>query len=328
MMVRCCKGQNMMEFAIILGLVVVCSIAAWSLLGDNIMAMFSSSNDKVASFDPFNVKETGGNAKAMGIDGDKGADGGAEDATPGPAPIVKESKTVGGKSVNIMTDGSATISFATQDVTLSSTILNNLNEVFETSGSDGLNTYIVNALEKMIQAHEAEHTDGVPIEIGFGTGKRTEIGHCAFLFFGCDPDITTEGKTKIIEHDDGTTETVPASNSITLKVGDHLMIIQNDQSSSNGKLGTYIIDGNIVPKKDTFLGFTIDKYTNFEGKISMLGGSSNYIQNGWDFVVDHYDPSKGLTFNGQIEPDFFADEGSWNISFGDLYQIGTTKAAI
>lgn len=313
-------GQNMMEFAIILGLVVVCGIAAFALLGDNIVAMFSASNASVEDFDPFNVKVTGGNAN--------NANNPTPTPPPGPGPVdLEETKDVGGTTVHIFSDGSAQLAFSDSTVTLSSDIVEGLNEVFETSGSNGIKTYVVQAIESMIQDHKAEHPEGVPLEMAFGDGNRTEPDQgdeSCILFFCSSDDAHVSGKTKLVTLEDGSTVEVPNSNTITLKVGDHLKIIQKDQSGYSDSFGTFMIDGNIEGSK-------------FVGALKKLAGSNNYIQNDWDFVSSYSSDADGILLDGEMIEGYGTKEscfiwcsggpeemGNWDISFSDFYSVGMT----
>lgn len=66
------RGQNLTEFVILLGLVVIVCVAAYTMLGDQVNKLFQGSKQKVEKFKPFGVaydKNTGGKVGPGGLGG-------------------------------------------------------------------------------------------------------------------------------------------------------------------------------------------------------------------------------------------------------------------
>lgn len=143
------RGQNLIEFLIIIAVVVVGGILVLTLLGGNINTMFNKTTTHVEKFDPFNSK--------------------------GVVQTVTGTSTVNGVPVETMSDGSAVIEYNGQKVTISPDVLNNLNTVLETSGADGVSVEIMKAIQQMIDDNKAAFDPAdVPIEFLFGNSSRKE----------------------------------------------------------------------------------------------------------------------------------------------------------
>lgn len=257
------EGQSLVEFAIILALVVVVGIAAYSLLGDNVNTMFRSSKTKYEAFKPYGEApvETAGspaNDEAIPVGNE--------------SPLSGSSKTIGDVEVTFNNDNSASLTVGSQNVTLSSEILNNLDTVFETSGSSGLNTHIVEAIEKLITAHSDDYEGDVPIEISFGSGVREgDMGYY-------------EGKAEF--------------NTATVTVGDHVVIVQNDQYCDDWgepdkclNMGIHTIDIPDISAKDSEATIS-STAAGLDGKTTWIHSvSENEITTGndgysWDFNLN------------------------------------------
>lgn len=251
-------GQNIIEFAIIIAIVALGSIFALTILGGNINTMFSKSNDAVKEYKPF------GNGPI--------ASAGEEttttipESTSGPS----ESVNIKGTDVTYNSDGSASFTVGSQNIAMSSDIMNSLNTVFETSGSEGITSEVMSAIQALITEHEDEYPAGdMPLEISIGKGARTEI-------------------------DDGEKESQyggdAEANMTFLSVGDHMIVIQNDKfyrdeddakakECTKDQCGVYILDGTV---KDGKFHATIDGPSFNGDKITMdyknniLNGNFNY----------------------------------------------------
>lgn len=153
------KGQSLVEFAIILGLVVVVGIAGFALLGDNITEMLGASKTSVEEFKPFG-EGTASNPESPDPNQD-----------PNSNPSPNQSKD--GIPITSNPDGSIDFNVNGQEVILSSDVLDGIDTVFETSGSSGLQDHIVDTIAALIQKYEAEYAPAdVPIEINFGKATR------------------------------------------------------------------------------------------------------------------------------------------------------------
>jgi len=139
------RGQNTIEFIIILSLVVVVGILTVTVLGGNVKTMFEMTNDKAKEYKPFDF-------------------GGAPSAT----------NTSVGSDVIFNDDGSASFSVGGQDLTISSETLTNFNDVFQTSGARGLTPEVMAAMQKLIADNQGDYAGDVPIEMAFGDSVRRE----------------------------------------------------------------------------------------------------------------------------------------------------------
>ncbi|MEW5818918.1 MAG: hypothetical protein AB1782_01890 [Cyanobacteriota bacterium] len=204
---RCSKGQNLTEFLIILGLVSLVGILVFSSLGSNIVTMFTKSNTEVENFDPFNVK----NNPLGNINGPTGS------ATP------VGTRNVNGTDVTEYDDGSVSFNYGGQDINLTPAMMSNLNEVFETSGADGMTTQVMAALQRLIDQHDAEFEPAdVPINMVFGTSQRDNKQ---------DPTEVAGGSASV--------------NIVAISAGDHVVMITNDHdsvSTNTPREGAYEFD--------------------------------------------------------------------------------------
>ena len=191
------KGQNLVEICIIFGCIIVVSILALTLLGHNVFSMFDNSANKYLKFKAFPEQSVIASSSNPG----------SEPLTPDPiVPGVPSTTT----EVTFNPDGSASLSVSGQNISLSSSVIADLNEVFEgsiiqTAGSSGMPAEIMAAMQKLIDDHKDEYTGNVPIEMVFGTGTR---------------------------HYNGTYEGNATYNQVALSVGEHKIFVQNDQTFS------------------------------------------------------------------------------------------------
>lgn len=260
------KGQNLIEFGIIVVLVSFAGIIVLMVLGDNINAMLSSSHIKFKEFKPFGdpvsstASPTGGNPVVT---------------PPGNVAVPTDPVTppsgggdfeVNSVPVNINPDGSASFNINGQDVSIPAGAMADLNVVFETAGSSGLSTEVMAAIQKLIIDHQSEYPGTeVPINLDFGTGRR-------------------QGSSTY----PGTYEGNATYNQVTVAVGEHKIIVQKDQSQLNGDddlKGTHSIEIiNNVGTVSSSVGSLNGDIINFPpGQIGALNGNSPTTGFAWDF---------------------------------------------
>lgn len=133
--------------------------------------------------------------------------------------------SLGGQQVTENADGSLSFVASGQNVTISAQMVDLANSVFQTTGSSGASD-LIKEIAYMIQKYQAEYPGGnVPLEISYGTGNR---------YAGTG---SYSGSASV--------------NTINLSVGNHLVIIQKDQSCTPPPgqycafTGQYRIEGNI-----------------------------------------------------------------------------------
>lgn len=156
------NGQNLVEFAIIIGLVVVVAVAALSLMGDNIHSMFGKSNDKYKTYKPFGSEVPSSNP----------ADGPGEIEKQEPVPGSYVSSR--GLPFTRNEDGSVDFTVNSQDVTLSSDILEDIGIVFDTVSTNGLEDHVIDTIAILINKYASEYEpDDVPIDVSSGNAYRS-----------------------------------------------------------------------------------------------------------------------------------------------------------
>lgn len=241
------KGQSTMEFGIICILVAVVAIASVMLFGKNIKVFFDK-NPAVAKAeqDPNIIN------KAM------------------PDNNYVKPVVVNETEVYFNQDGSASFTVGGQDVNLSSGIIQSLDIVFETSGSQGmgLNSTVIDAIAKLVNDHKAEFGNAdVPIEISFAESKRDQSG------------TTYAGNSTM--------------NSVQLNVGNHHILINNDQYCDGpdcSGMSVQTIDGYEDPVTKQFTGTIYSEGTVLNGQAftgsfeneKLLTGSTPSV-NVWHF---------------------------------------------
>lgn len=240
------KGQNLVEFLIILALIGLAGIMVLTVLGGNISAMLGFSKKQVAEFQPFD-RGTAGTATAP------------TDPKTLPADII-DSKTVGAYQVDYLADGSASVEVNGQRVTIPASVLDLQNTVLETSGSAGADMLMEQVAYMIDEYKKANPSSDAPLEITFGTGSRKQFE----------------------EFYDGTASV----NTAVLTVDNHVIIIQKDQGCTEGaggvcdspeidlRSGTYIIEGDIVGNQ-----FVSSKITN-QGSTNTINSFEGTIENG------------------------------------------------
>ncbi len=280
-------GQNLIEFVIIITLIVIAAILALTLLGDNIKGLFSGSYEKSKAYKPFDWEAP--TAK------------GSSDPVPVtltenmPSSPVISSKKIAGQEISYHEDGAATISVSGQELYIASSMMEQLDEVFEVVGSQGLNDHVVGSMLELIERYAADYPEGVPIQMATGVGDR----------------VTAHG-----EHYKGKTSTV---NLVQLNVGGDVIILQKDQEggwSGDVHIGTYKIDLNLDTKTNKFNASSIGQIANVNGgKPNNVG----FAFKGYSGDFTRLEDGRTI-FDGKIKP-----VGNWKIEFDKPQTITLNK---
>lgn len=219
------KGQSLLEFAVILSVIVVFAVGALTILGGNVKDTYNNTKTKYEGFKPFDYM-TGDASRATGSSGEK----------------VPDSLDITDVNISSNDDGSVTMNVANQNITLPTSVLDNMNTVFETSGSDGMNDHVVSAIKQLVMEHKDDYPGDVPLDIKFGASQRN--------ITGATSSISYSG--------------VAEFNQVTLSVDDHYVILVKDQN----------IDGKEVIDDDERGIYKIDGRNNevegFRGTVSAL----------------------------------------------------------
>jgi Flp pilus assembly pilin Flp len=191
------KGQNLVELAIILGLITVVAILALTILGNNIKELYTKSFENASAYKPF---EWDPQTKRMS--GYISSNPRVITMPESPGQVASVSN-IEGYDVTIYDDGAAAFNVAGQNVYLTKDIIEKNTVLIEGIGADGLEN-LVKEIAYMIQVHKDEYPNGdVPVEAVYGIGDRFQV---------------TDNYT-------GTA----SINSLAIAVKDHVVFIQNDQ---------------------------------------------------------------------------------------------------
>jgi Flp pilus assembly pilin Flp len=247
------KGQNITEIAIILALIAILAVSILTLLGDNIKTIFSKSNTRVESYKPFefgppNTNPSTNNPEDTGL-------------------------TTEGKPV-LNSDNSVNFTVEGQDFTIPASTMAQLNEVFDTAGSAGVNEEILAAMKRLIQAHKDEFApDKVEIDMIFGQGERGTT------------DMSVFGDASL--------------NLAVLAVGDHMILIQKDKLATSAGFeiedsakAIHTIEG--YREGTAFSGSIIDGDDSTQDKIYNTTIAGNYPQLNFNEAVVRSPGETGL----------------------------------
>jgi len=265
------KGQNLVEFGVIFALVVIAGILSLTLLGDNVRSMFGLSTEEYKNFKPFgDVASSPSDPGSL-----PGETPGGED----PYVIPTDPVIPGSGEITQNPDGSVNLTIGGQDIMLSSSQIDKLNTVFDTTGSNGMTDTVIAAIEKLIAAHKDEYPgQDVPIEMVFGEGQRY------------DP-------TDSLNYAGDAAGEIHA---VSLSVGNHIILIQKDKSangatilSDNDYIHTLEITGTtgnaISSTKENINGLNISNVVLNNDLPSMVqfGGSGT-----WNFQFNDGPPEQ------------------------------------
>jgi Flp pilus assembly pilin Flp len=274
-------GQNAVEFAIIIALLVIVGVVSLKLLGNNIFEMFDRSNEEVKTYKPFDFPvassspvETTGVLNSTQEESNDELEIASETNT-----STNANTTIAGTPVTIQSDGSAAFKIDQTNITMSPAMIDKLNVVFETTGSSGLSTEVMQAIQKLVADHKDEYPDGdVPINMAFGTGTRFEGTESSTGFTG--------------GHFTGSASV----NIVSLSIGSHTIIIQKDQTDT----------ANLDTKAVSSLEVNLDGTGVISSERSTIDGlafnSATYDENGLPNYVSI--PSSGTSGGGSWEFDF------------------------
>lgn len=192
------KGQQAIEFILISSLVLLGALATILLFGGKIASFFS--NDSAVAIQS---KKTSSSINSSS----KYFASNSESVSNSP---INNSNSINGVNVDFRQDGSASFTINNQQINLSTSSMNNLNTVFQTTGSSGLTSEVVQAIKDIVTSNSSSYPgQNVPVQISFGTGLRNQA-NTADLGGGA-----YQGSAVV--------------NSVTIAVGDTYKIIQKDQ---------------------------------------------------------------------------------------------------
>lgn len=268
------KGQEIAEFAIITLVVAVVVIGSLFIFSDNIRVFFENNPAIEKARQPvptFDLMEPVSSADVY---------------TPPP----------GLTDIEIVenTDGSIQFKYQGQDVVISNDLLANLDEVFMTSGASGVNNDVVEAIAYLINEHKAEYEPHeVPIKMGFGKGTRAQ------------------GESyKPNELQGQTYQGFAEANTVSIAVGNHLMVVQKDQ-------------GSIVEHET---GATCTENTCGSHTVEFIGNSGTIVKS--QFPPLQGKKLEGVTFDDGLPQGNFGlpgqvgviDDSSWKFDFSETVQ--------
>jgi Flp pilus assembly pilin Flp len=225
------RGQNLIEFSIIVALIAVAGIVALIALGGNINSMISGSTQKVETYKPFGW-DTQASSSVL---------------NQGSTAPVEEVIQVGSYDVSKHSDGIYSFEVDGQKISLPQEYLDQHNAVLQTTGSSALED-LVSEIAYMIQTHKDEYPDqDVPIEINFGDSTRTK------------GNATVSGESTV------NTTAIKVGDHIINLVYDHTCEGGNCQSVPQGKFrieGTVQPDNTLVASVGYNSSSTATDYTN------------------------------------------------------------------
>jgi hypothetical protein len=281
---RNCNGQEAVEFILIAALVFFAALFAMFVFGNKLASFFQ--NDSAVA------KTAGLNASV--VDSSTPSQYDAEYITSAPAastPLyAPPTINIGGYDVLENADGSLSFDAAGQVITIPQEIVALQETVMETTGSSSW-LDLVKEVGYMVEKHKAEYPDSdVPVEILFGTGDRSaSISGQTAQYFGS-----------------------ATANTTTIKVGNDLVIIQNDQDCSVTNTfclfeGKFRIEGSL-DASNNFTGNVTSKLKDYsyvntsgtlKGKVDLSNGGFN-INNGIYNQYDSYN-NANITFDWILE---------------------------
>lgn len=289
-MTRNYRGQEAIEFILITSLVFFGALFTVFIFGNKIAALFGDKSSVIATSNLGSSIITSDKAIKYPPDYIKEVD---------EEPLIAASKEqIGSHEVYMADNGSAYFSIGKQSVTLSSDIVNLQNTMMQTSGSSGLET-IVDEIAYMIETHKDEFNGDVPVEISYGVGNRWSDD----------------------AHFKGTAEV----NTVSVKVGNHVVVLQNDQTckyaeggvakgacctTHENATGLYRLEGNINNGQYT-AKVTSDSISKVSGNYTADVDTSN------GFNLNN------ATFNAGSIANYskYQTTFHWDINFDNLQQI-------
>lgn len=250
------SGQEAVEFILITALVFFGALTTITIFGNKVSAFFTS--------DSAMAKTANASAKVINASYNQQFKPDYEtsvdypptdpnalttDTTPNPVPVSNFDML--SYNIQMNEDGSASFNIKGQDIMLNPTTVEDLNIVFETTGSSGITEEVIRAIEKLITNNADKYGPGeVPINMSFGEGKRARLS---------------------VGHYEGTA----TKNMVTLTAGDDMILVQKDQNtftcsgvpmSINEEESIQVIEGKVDTSKKTFTGTISSNEGVLDGK--------------------------------------------------------------
>lgn len=267
------KGQEIAEFAIISLIVAMAAIGSIFVFSDNLKVFFENNPA---------VKKANTPVATFDMTQDN----------------TSYTRPEGAEDINITDneDGSFSFIYSGQNVTFSNDIIANLSEVFTTTGAAGIHDDVIDSIIMLIDAHKDEYAPAdVPIQMGFGLGNRNQ-GE-SYKPYPADQQIY---------------QGFAEANTVSMAVGDHIMVIQKDQGSIFGvhatpvcttnSCGSHIIEFNSNSPTGTIIK---SEFPPLEGKtlnnVTFLDGlpQGNFSLPGQSGVID--DSSWKMDFSETVQ---------------------------
>jgi Flp pilus assembly pilin Flp len=218
-----------------------------------------------------------------------------------PASVPVSSETIHGYSVDFYSDGSASFNVSGQDVYLDNEIIDKMDVVMETTGASSVER-LIKEIGYMIEEHKTEYEpNNVPVEVIYGSGDRVMFEE-AFL-----------GEAVV--------------NSVAITVGDHMVILQNDQecnvvkapspgnsaSCSDPWIDYRTTAHRIEMHKDHGNSYILDDYSNDNTTMSINSMSGTFkdgkLTTTYDYTTSASDPSMYKDYSGS---------DTWDFNFSDI----------
>lgn len=296
------KGQEALEFVLITALVFFGALFSLMIFGDKLAAFFKTDSSVAQSATGQPQVLNPSNPIKYNPDYATYSENNELISSANPSTIATNNNV----DVTINSDGSASFVVGSQNVTIPSSAISDMNVLMGTTGSDGVNK-LIDLMAYMIETHAAEYPSGdVPLEIRYGTGTR------ALDYEDNEPDETYSGTAEV--------------NTVTIKVGDHLVILQQDQSCFENQ-GKDPCDSDEMKGMGTH---TIDGYIDANGNFNATISSTSESMNNQAFNASLNTANGGLQFNvsnlsyklhedGEWEST--SKKGTWDIQFVDSSKL-------
>lgn len=275
-MIRRLRGQEAIEFILIAVLVFFAALFVMITLGNNLAAFFKtdSSVAKSANKDVNLISLTDPVKYTPDFETHAENDP-LQTSSPALSDISYDNIDISNYNTIINSDGSITVDIDGQAITLPKEVIALQDTALQTTGSSGANS-LIKEIAYMIETYKSEYPAGVPVELAFGVGDRRSN------------DAVFNGTAEV--------------NTVAIKVGDKVVIIQKDQKCSwassgvpqggccathENATGTYRIEGNVAAD-GTFTGdVTSESSSSVTGKYSgKLNTSNGFVFEDTSFKAD------------------------------------------
>lgn len=283
---RFSSGQEATEFVLISILVFFSALLVVFIFGGKIANFFTNSSSavKVTQNGSRAVDPTTGQKYEIQIDpysGSKTTAGTSSVNLPGDS----TGQDYGNLNVTQNADGSLTLDAAGQKVIVSPEIQSLADQIFQSSPTQTTattgRTEVLKAISSLIEKHKSEYPEGqVPVSVTYG---QASISY---------QDVEIKDSDGDTEETDPNVNGVAAASSVTVQVGNHIIIIQNDQCSVNDSVcqkyypnQTRRFDGTVSADQKTLGGKMIvsnnsnqNEELTFNSNITINNGILNSFQ--------------------------------------------------